>query len=185
MQQFKVEARDVIDERKVVAALERYIQDHRPEPTVAIALKTHRPEIDGENIVLAVDNQLQQDKLEALKMHLRNVLMKLLNNGFITLSFKLFDDQNSTEEKKLFTAGEKFRHFIEPQSRRCRPEIDIRVGARLKKVKGLTFYFLSTSLELAWAVGMMTMSFRQTWAGRVIAKMMVSAISSLVNGVMP
>jgi len=34
---------------------------------------------------------------------------------------------------------------------RCRPEIDIRVGARLKKVKGLTFYFLSTSLELAWA----------------------------------
>ena len=162
MQQFKVEARDVIDERKVVAALERYIQDHRPEPTVAIALKTHRPEIDGENIVLAVDNQLQQDKLEALKMHLRNVLMKLLNNGFITLSFKLFDDQNSTEEKKLFTAGEK-----------------------LKKVKGLTFYFLSTSLELAWAVGMMTMSFRQTWAGRVIAKMMVSAISSLVNGVIP
>ena len=112
MQQFKVEARDVIDERKVVAALERYIQDHRPEPTVAIALKTHRPEIDGENIVLAVDNQLQQDKLEALKMHLRNVLMKLLNNGFITLSFKLFDDQNS-KEKKLFTAGEKFRHFIE------------------------------------------------------------------------
>ena len=111
MQQFKVEARDVIDERKVVAALERYIQDHRPEPTVAIALKTHRPEIDGENIVLAVDNQLQQDKLEALKMHLRNVLMKLLNNGFITLSFKLFDDQNSTEEKKLFTAGEKFRHI--------------------------------------------------------------------------
>ena len=97
MQQFKVEARDVIDERKVVAALERYIQDHRPEPTVAIALKTHRPEIDGENIVLAVDNQLQQDKLEALKMHLRNVLMKLLNNGFITLSFKLFDDHNSTE----------------------------------------------------------------------------------------
>ena len=77
VQQFKVEARDVIDERKVVAALERYIQDHRPEPTVAIALKTHRPEIDGENIVLAVDNQLQQDKLEALKMHLRNVLMKL------------------------------------------------------------------------------------------------------------
>ena len=108
MQQFKVEARDVIDEGKVVAALERYIQDHRPEPTVAIALKTHRPEIDGENIVLAVDNQLQQDKLEALKMHLRNVLMKLLNNGF-----KLFDDQNSTEEKKLFTAGEKFQHFIE------------------------------------------------------------------------
>ena len=103
----------MIDERKVVAALERYIQDHCPEPTVAIALKTHRPEIDGENIVLAVDNQLQQDKLEALKMHLRNVLMKLLNNGFITLSFKLFDDQNSTEEKKLFTAGEKFRHFIE------------------------------------------------------------------------
>jgi len=77
VQQFKVEARDVIDEGKVVAALERYIQDHRPEPTVAIALKTHRPEIDGENIVLAVDNQLQQDKLEALKMHLRNVLMKL------------------------------------------------------------------------------------------------------------
>lgn len=111
-QQLKVEAREAIDEGKVVAALERYIQDYRPEPTVSIALKTHRPEIDGENIILAVDNQLQQDKLEALKMHLRNMLTRLLNNGFITLSFKLFDDRNSTEEKKLFTAGEKFQHFI-------------------------------------------------------------------------
>ena len=106
MQQFKVEARDVIDERKVVAALERYIQDHRPEPTVAIALKTHRPEIDGENIVLAVDNQLQQDKLEALKMHLRNVLMKLLNNGFITLSFK-YSTIRIRQKKKNYSLPDK------------------------------------------------------------------------------
>ena len=100
MQQFKVEARDVIDERKVVAALERYIQDHRPEPTVAIALKTHRPEIDGENIVLAVDNQLQQDKLEALKMHLRNVLMKLLNNlSYSTIRIRQKKKNYSLPEK--------------------------------------------------------------------------------------
>ena len=64
-----------------------------------------------------------------------------------------------------------------------------RLKSNIRFYKGVFCLFghplLSTSLELAWAVGMMTMSFRQTWAGRVIAKMMVSAISSLVNGVMP
>lgn len=127
VQHSDIKAREAIDEEKVVAALERYVQDHRPDPTVVMALKTHKPEISGENIVLAVDNQLQQDKLEALKVHLRNALAKLLNNGFIALSFKLFDDRNSKEEKKLFTAGEKFQHFVELNP----------VVANLKSVFGL------------------------------------------------
>lgn len=110
--QIQVDAREAIDEQKLETALKRYIKDYKPDPTVAIALETHRPEINGEDIVLRVDNQLQLDKLEAMKMHLRNILMKTLNNGHLSISFKMFDQQTTKEEKKLFTSGEKFEHFI-------------------------------------------------------------------------
>lgn len=111
-QQEKVEARESFNEARVVAVLEKYVVDHRPEPTVAIALKSHQPIIEGEKINLLVDNQLQLDKLEALKIHLQNVLMKNLNNGFITIEFKMFDHKITHEEKKLFTASEKYEHFL-------------------------------------------------------------------------
>lgn len=108
----EVEAREAIHESQVVAALEKYVAGYKPEPTVAIALKTHRPGVEGEKIIIAVDNQLQLDKVEALRIHLQNFLMKTLNNGFLNLSFKLFDEGNTTEEKKLFTSNEKFEHFL-------------------------------------------------------------------------
>ena len=47
------------------------------------------------------------------------------------------------------------------------------------------YYFRLTSLELAWAVGMIWMSFRQMCAGRVTANTIVSAMSSPESGVMP
>lgn len=111
-QQVRVSAREEITEGGVVSALEKYIAEHRPEPTVAIALKTHRPLIEGEKVIIAVDNQLQLDKLEALKIHLHTVLTKTLNNGFISLELQLFDRNTTQEEKKLFTASEKFEHFV-------------------------------------------------------------------------
>lgn len=111
--QVTVDAHDTFDEKGVVTALEKYIQTHTPEPTVSVALKTHRPEIQGDNITIAVDNQLQMEKLEGMKMHLQNTLMKNLNNGHISVGFKMFDSGTSKEEKKLFTAGEKFEHFVQ------------------------------------------------------------------------
>lgn len=107
-----IEAREPITEEKVKAALEQYIREHAPDPTISIALTTHRSEITQEQIVIAVDNQLQLDKLEALKLHLQQALMKTLRNGFIVLKFKLFDSETAKEEKKLFTSTEKFEHFI-------------------------------------------------------------------------
>lgn len=108
----KTEVREPIDEPKVKAALEKYITEHRPDPTITIALKAHRPLVEEEKIVIHVDNQLQLEKLEALKMHLLNALIKMLRNGFLALEFKLFDTQTTTEEKKLYTASEKFEHFL-------------------------------------------------------------------------
>lgn len=105
--------REAVTLEKVQTALEKYIRDHQPEPTIALALKTHRPEIQGETITLAVDNQLQLEKMEALKLHLQHVLMKQLRNGYLSLDFKLFDAAVAPEEKRLFTASEKFEHFVE------------------------------------------------------------------------
>ena len=111
-QQEKPDTRESFDEAKVVAALEKYITEHTPEQTVSIALKTHRPVLEGEKIVLLVDNQIQLEKVEAIRMHLQNMLMKNLKNGYVTFEFKLFDSNTTQEEKKLFTASEKFEHFM-------------------------------------------------------------------------
>lgn len=109
----RVEAREAFDETGVVAAFEKYVAEHSPEQTVVFALRTHRPLVEGEDVVLPVDNQLQVDKLEAVRKQLQNVLMKCLNNGFVTLNFKLFDAGSTQEEKRFFTSGEKFEHFVQ------------------------------------------------------------------------
>lgn len=60
---------------------------------------------------------------------------------------------------------------------------DLRI--KYNKTRGLFYPCLFTSLALAWAVGIITISFRQTWGGRVIAKRIVSAISSFEREVIP
>ncbi|MDE5611879.1 MAG: hypothetical protein K2I90_07685, partial [Odoribacter sp.] len=68
----KVEAREPFDADRVVAAFEGYVAEHSPEQTVVFALRTHRPLVNGESVVLPVDNQLQMDKLGSVKKHLLN-----------------------------------------------------------------------------------------------------------------
>lgn len=94
------------------AALEQYIREHHLETTVVVALTTHSPELCGEQIILSVDNQLQLEKLEAMKLQLQQALMKSLRNGRIVCQFKLFEEGTAKEEKKLFTVSEKFEHFV-------------------------------------------------------------------------
>lgn len=125
--QEKVETRNPFDEAMVVAALEKYAAEHNPEQEVNFALRNHRPLIEGEKVVLLVDHQLQMDKLKTIKKHLLNGLMKNLNNGYIALEFRLFDTNSTHEEKRFFTSGEKFEHFV-----KLNP-----VVAELKNVFGL------------------------------------------------
>lgn len=112
-QKIYVEARDSFDVEKLEQAFDAYIQQHKPETTVVIALKAHKPEIQGGTILVEIDNQLQMERLEGLKLNLQNFLMKQLNNGGIVLSFGFFDDSSGKEEKKLITSQDKLEHFIE------------------------------------------------------------------------
>ena len=109
----KIVAREAINEAKVMAAFERYIIEYKPEQMVVIALKSHQPLVQGEQITILVDNQLQIDKVEGIKMHFHHSLMKFLNNGFIALNFDLFDVGVTTEAKRYYTSSEKFEHFVE------------------------------------------------------------------------
>ena len=112
-QRIKLDARDTFDAGQVEKAYDDYIRVHKPETTVVVALKAHKPVIRGEEICIEIDNQLQQERLEALKINLQNALMRSLNNGFISLSLKFFDDNNNKEEKKLITAQDKLEHFVQ------------------------------------------------------------------------
>ena len=111
-QQENIAARDGVDEVKVVAALQKYVAERKPEPTIAMALKAHRPVVEGERITIFIDNQLQVEKIATIKTQLHNMLTKLLNNGSATIEFKLFDDTTTQEKRKLFTSNEKFEHFV-------------------------------------------------------------------------
>ncbi len=112
-QRIKLDVRDTFDAGQVEKAYDDYIRVHKPETTVVVALKAHKPVIRGEEICIEIDNQLQQERLEALKINLQNALMRSLNNGFISLSLKFFDDKNNKEEKKLITAQDKLEHFVQ------------------------------------------------------------------------
>lgn len=113
VKKISVQAQDKFDEQKVISVFETYIQLHHPETTVTIALKSHKPEINGDAISVEIDNKLQLEKLEVIKLQLQNLLIKRLNNGCITLSFKFFDNSDGKEAKKLYTAQDKFEHFVE------------------------------------------------------------------------
>lgn len=104
--------REAFGQQQVIKALENYVTQHMPEPIISIALRSHKPDVKGESIAILADNQLQLDKLVAVKIQIQNFLMRALNNGFVSLEFHMFDNGSHQEEKKLFTAGEKFEHFL-------------------------------------------------------------------------
>lgn len=109
----QVAGRESFGQPEVTGALEAYVASYKPEPIVSVALRAHKPDVQGENIVVLADNQLQIDKLESIKLQIQNFLMRSLKNGFITLSFQIFDDKTHKDEvKKLYTASEKFEHFL-------------------------------------------------------------------------
>lgn len=112
-QRIQLDARDAFDVARVEKAYDDYIRVHKPETTVVVALKAHKPVIRGEEICIEIDNRLQWEHLDALKINLQNALMKSLNNGFISLNLKFFEDKDNREEKKLITAQDKLEHFVQ------------------------------------------------------------------------
>lgn len=125
----QVEAREAFGSEKVVAALDAYIRSHALETTVAIALKTHTPLVQGEDVVLEVDNKLQYEKVEAIKSSIQNALMKHLNNGHLSLELRFFDDTKGKEERRLITSQDKLEYFIKENP----------VVAEMKRMFGLEF----------------------------------------------
>lgn len=123
----KIKSHDAIDEQKVRDAIRHYVENCHPDPIVAVALESHQPIVSGDQIRIFVDNQIQMEKLHAIQMHFSHVLMKTLNNGFLSFDFQLFDSNKTTEVKKLYTAEEKFNRFVEINP----------VVAELKKIFGL------------------------------------------------
>lgn len=85
----RVEAHDAFDEGKVKGVFDRLIQQQHPDTIVSIALKSHTPEIEGDRIIVKVDNQIQVEKLEAIRHSLQNALMQGLNNGFVQLEIRI------------------------------------------------------------------------------------------------
>ncbi len=126
-QEEEVKSREQVDASRVENAIRRYIEGYHPESMIVIALETHTPSVEGERITLWVDNQLQLDKLETIRQHFHHALMRMLNNGFLSFQFRLFETGATNETRKLFTASEKFAHFVELNS----------VVADLKNIFGL------------------------------------------------
>lgn len=126
-QKLNVSARDAFSVQQVSGVLDNYMAEYQSERMIEIALKAHKPNVIGEEILLEVDNKLQMEWLEAIRGGLHNYLKKSLNNGTIDLTFKLFENTEGKEEKKLFTSSDKLTYFCEQN-----PAV-----AELRKIFGL------------------------------------------------
>ena len=98
----------------VSSALETYVATSREDTAVKIALTSHSPNVQGFVITLEVDNDFLLSKVTDIHPYLLSFLAKRLNNGFITLNVQVYmEPENGEEKRRLFTAKDKFDHFVE------------------------------------------------------------------------
>ena len=109
----KISAHTPVTLQKIETAIDHYIKDNNLDKMISIALKTHKPIVEGDKIVLMIDNQLQIEKLQEMHHQFYMFMCRNLENGFLTINYQLFNPQTTQEEKKLFTSAEKFEHFVE------------------------------------------------------------------------
>ena len=110
----RVKAQSEFTVADVTSALETYVATSQEDTAVKIALTSHSPKVQGFVITLEVDNDFLLSKVTDIHPYLLSFLAKRLNNGFITLNVQVYmEPENGEEKKRLFTAKDKFDHFVE------------------------------------------------------------------------
>jgi len=110
----RVKAQSEFTVADVTSALETYVATSREDTAVKIALTSHSPKVQGFVITLEVDNDFLLSKVTDIHPYLLSFLTKRLNNGFITLNVQVYTEpENGEEKRRLFTAKDKFDHFVE------------------------------------------------------------------------
>ena len=110
----RVKAQSEFTVADVISALETYVATSQEDTTVKIALTSHTPKVQAFVITLEVDNDFLLSKVTDIHSSLLTFLTKRLNNGFITLNVQVYTEpENGEEKKRLFTAKDKFDHFVE------------------------------------------------------------------------
>lgn len=110
----RVKAQSEFTVADVTSALETYVATSREDTAVKIALTSHSPKVQGFVITLEVDNDFLLSKVTDIHPYLLSFLAKRLNNGFITLNVQVYTEpENGEEKRRLFTAKDKFDHFVE------------------------------------------------------------------------
>ena len=110
----RVKAQSEFTVADVISALETYVATSQEDTTVKIALTSHTPKVQGFVITLEVDNDFLLSKVTDIHSSLLTFLTKRLNNGFITLNVQVYTEpENGEEKRRLFTAKDKFDHFVE------------------------------------------------------------------------
>ena len=110
----RVKAQSEFTVADVTSALETYVATSQEDTAVKIALTSHSPKVQGFVITLEVDNDFLLSKVTDIHPYLLSFLTKRLNNGFITLNVQFYTEpENGEEKRRLFTAKDKFDHFVE------------------------------------------------------------------------
>lgn len=110
----RVKAQSEFTIADVTSALETYVATSQEDTAVKIALTSHTPKVQGFVITLEVDNDFLLSKVTDIHPNLLLFLAKRLNNGFITLNVQVYaESENGEEKRRLFTAKDKFDHFVE------------------------------------------------------------------------
>lgn len=108
-----VAAREEFDSAKIATALDVYIAANRPDPMVVAALKAHNASVNGELVVVDVDNKIQYEALQAIRRDLQQALAVEVQNGGLRLTLNLVEQKAEAGSRHLITTQEKLDHLVQ------------------------------------------------------------------------
>lgn len=104
---------DKFDIEAVKRAIVQYAESRSSESDFFLTLKSATPEVDGNNVVLNVDNKYSMELLTPNRQRIEGAIATFVNNGGVKLSINVVEIQNRVTKPVYITAAAKLEHFIE------------------------------------------------------------------------
>ena len=104
---------DKFDLEAVKRAIIKYAESRSSESDFFLTLKSATPVVDGNNVVLNVDNQYSMEILTPNRQRIEGAIATFVNNGAVKLSINVVELQNRVNKPVYITAAAKLEHFIE------------------------------------------------------------------------
>ena len=106
----EIKGRTLFNADKVKEMLDKYVGKCKDSALIA-NLTAHNFKLEGNTIILFVDNDLQIKEMNSKLSSIQYQFAKLLNNGDVKLSISLSDESMKEDKKRFYTKEEIYNLF--------------------------------------------------------------------------